>query len=194
MWPEALEQFEKITQQEPTTPEMLHLLVLAATNDAENGSRDVAAVALAAWIDGCEVVAGTLERLIQTLSQQGHVNLALETLEEINQHDQQTDASTLESGLLIKGGISSAQGSTRVYAALLKGCVVTQNTKGARAVVDAMRSHGVWDRWGETLFWMQWFYQDRLRTTVRKNSAQRMDGVFTSFQQRALGDLLLQGL
>lgn len=144
MWREAVETFEKMTAHEPVLPEMLHLLVQAASNDAAAGSREVTAIVLGAWIDGCEVVAGTLELLVKTLSQQGHIDLALETLEEIHQHDQQTDASSLGSGLQISG-ISSAQSSSRVYAALLSGCVTTQNTKGARNVIDAMRSHGVWD-------------------------------------------------
>jgi pentatricopeptide repeat protein len=85
-----------------------------------------------------------LSAAAQTLSQQGHIDLALETLEEIHQHDQQTDASSLRSGLQISG-ISSARSSSAVYAALLSGCVATQNTKGARSVIDAMRSYGVWD-------------------------------------------------
>jgi pentatricopeptide repeat protein len=144
MWREAVEAFEKLATEECVLPEMLHLLVQAASNDPASGSREVSAIAMAAWIDGCEVVAGTLELLVQTLSQQGHIDLALETLEEIHQHDQQTDASSLRSGLQISG-ISSAQSSSRVYAALLNGCVATQNTKGARNVIDAMRSHGVWD-------------------------------------------------
>ena len=81
--------------------------------------------------------------LIQTLAQQGHVELALETLEELHSHDQVTEAKSMNSGMVIKG-LSSVQ-ATPVFAAMLSGCVATQDMKSARLVVDALKSYGLYD-------------------------------------------------
>jgi hypothetical protein len=62
MWAEAHEVFEKLVLHDPCTPEMLHLLVGAAANDASSAAREVAGIASAAWIDGCELMSGTLLR------------------------------------------------------------------------------------------------------------------------------------
>ena len=67
LWPECLETFQTLTAHDPPTAEQLHLLVCAAGRDA-NAARECAAVALRCWVDGLELMAGTLEELTKILA------------------------------------------------------------------------------------------------------------------------------